>query len=270
MTGRFIVFTDLDGTLLDHDTYCVRMSVMGVDLLRRRDCPVIPVSSKTSAEIRQWMKILFLSGPFICENGCGLVIPKSVQDELRVAGEDGGNEWKINVGVSIDKVRALLRQTADEAGIRYKGFADMSDEEISGYTGLSGGEINLCRQREYDEPFIVGSEKEAGIIREMAADKGLVITRGGRFHHATGDCDKGKAVRILTDLYRNKNKKLKTVAVGDSFNDLPMFRAVDRAYLVGKPDGSHEAAIPEIEAVRVPAIGPKGFRAVIEEIMTIG
>jgi mannosyl-3-phosphoglycerate phosphatase len=270
MMSRFLVFTDLDGTLLDHDSYGVRMSVPGVDLLARRRCPLIPVSSKTSAEIRQWMKMLFLKGPFVCENGCGIVIPKSILGEMPPGGENSGSEWKINLGMPIEEVRRRLRSISDETGIPCRGFEHMADEEISCHTGLSGGELYLCRQREYDEPFVVETDREGEIIRSMAASRGLVITKGGRFFHATGGCDKGKAVKLLADILLAEDPDLRTVAVGDSLNDLPMFQAVDRAYLVEKPDESHDPAIPETAAVRVPAVGPKGFRAVVQEIMTVG
>jgi mannosyl-3-phosphoglycerate phosphatase len=270
MMDRFVVFTDLDGTLLDHDTYSVRMSVQGLDLLLRRGYPVIPVSSKTSAEIRKWMKMLFLDGPFICENGCGIVVPKSVQSKQPVSGEDNGNEWRISLGMAISEVRRILREISVEAGVRYRGLEQMSDDELSGYTGLYGGELKLCRQREYDEPFIVDNDRGAETIRLKAAERGLIITKGGRFHHATGGCDKGKAVKFLTDIYRGSNPDIQTVAIGDSLNDLPMFQVVDRAFLVEKPDGSHDSTVPETAAVRVPAVGPNGFRRIIQEIITIG
>jgi mannosyl-3-phosphoglycerate phosphatase len=228
------------------------------------------VSSKTSAEIRQWMKMLFLKGPFICENGCGIMIPKTVPGELPAGVDDNGSEWRIDLGLTVEKVRSLLKEAADEAGIHYKGFGEMTDDEIAGYTGLSGGEIALSRQREYDEPFVIESGEDIGVFREKAALKGLVITRGGRFHHAMGGCDKGKAVKVLADFYRKKYRDAQTVAVGDSLNDLPMFRAVDRAYLVKGHGGSHDSAIPDSAASLVPGEGPKGFRAVIEEIMTVG
>ena len=44
--SRIVVFTDLDGTLLDHDTYSVRGAVSTLDLLARRDVDVVPVTSK--------------------------------------------------------------------------------------------------------------------------------------------------------------------------------------------------------------------------------
>jgi mannosyl-3-phosphoglycerate phosphatase len=268
--SRVVVFTDLDGTLLDHDSYSVRMSVPALDLLLRRGNPVVPVSSKTSAEIRQWKKMLYLNGPFICENGCGIVIPKKCFSQLPVANVDHGTEWRINLGMGIEEVRRHLHEIADQKGVHYRGFSQMSDDEISRYTGLAGEELQMCRQREYDEPFIVNTDQEVEKIRSLAGAVGLVLTRGGRFHHITGGCDKGKAVKILADIYRKEIPDILTVAIGDSHNDLPMFQMVDKAYLVQKPGGFHDLTVPESVATRVPAIGPKGFRMAIEEIMTVG
>jgi mannosyl-3-phosphoglycerate phosphatase len=268
--NRFVVFTDLDGTLLDHESYSVRLSVPALDLLQRRGCPVVPVSSKTSAEIRQWRRILFLNDPYVCENGCGIVIPKSCFTDLPAAGVDQGSEWRINLGMGIKEVRRHLLEIGNQTGVHYRGFEQMSDDEISCYTGLAGEELQMCRQREYDEPFIVNDEKEAEKLRSMTGQRGLVLTKGGRFHHLTGGCDKGKAVQILADLYRKESPDIMTVAIGDSHNDLPMFRVVDKGYLVGKPDGSHDLSVPEGAAKRIQAAGPKGFRVVVEEIMTVG
>ena len=183
---------------------------------------------------------------------------------------DHGTEWRISLGMGIEEVRRNLNEIAVQTGISFKGFKQMSDEDVSRYTGLAGEELQLCRQREYDEPFIVRTDKEAEKIRSMAGTMGMVITRGGRFHHITGGCDKGKAVRIISDLYRKEDPDTLTVAIGDSHNDLSMFQVVDRGYLVEKPGGFHDPSVPESAAIKVPAAGPKGFRMAIEEIMTVG
>ncbi len=89
---KTVVFTDMDGTLLDHDTFSIRMSVPSVYMLIRRGCLIVPVSSKTAAEIRGWMKILSLDGPFICENGCGIVIPRGYFPNIPVGAVESGGE----------------------------------------------------------------------------------------------------------------------------------------------------------------------------------
>ena len=45
-----VVFTDLDGTLMDHDSYDVAPAKPALDALAARSIPVVPVTSKTRAE----------------------------------------------------------------------------------------------------------------------------------------------------------------------------------------------------------------------------
>ena len=62
---KFIIFTDLDGTLLNHDNYSYGQNT---ELIQRLipDSPVILCSSKTVAEIRHLQQQLGLSGmPFV-------------------------------------------------------------------------------------------------------------------------------------------------------------------------------------------------------------
>lgn len=45
-----ILFTDLDGTLLDHESYEWKEAKPALDLCKERRVPIILVSSKTRAE----------------------------------------------------------------------------------------------------------------------------------------------------------------------------------------------------------------------------
>jgi len=74
----FLIFTDLDGTLLDHDTYGWEEALPALDLCRRLGVPVILVSSKTRAEMDVLQNRLGLSAPFISENGGGIFFPKAI------------------------------------------------------------------------------------------------------------------------------------------------------------------------------------------------
>ena len=48
-----MVFTDLDGSLLDHENYAFDAALPALEALARADIPVSIVSSKTRAEIIQ-------------------------------------------------------------------------------------------------------------------------------------------------------------------------------------------------------------------------
>ena len=72
-----IVYTDLDGTLLDHDTYSFEESKPGLELLKKLEVPIIFCTSKTRFEIEEYREKLGNSHPFISENGGGIFIPKN-------------------------------------------------------------------------------------------------------------------------------------------------------------------------------------------------
>jgi len=265
-----IVFTDLDGTLLDHNSYSVRAALPAIDLLLRRGLPIIPVSSKTAAEVRRWISILSLEGPFICENGCAIFAPVDSLSGRPDGAVEDDEEWKISLGVGIDEVRRGLEELSESAGFTYRSFSQMSVDELSFLTGLTGEELDECLAREYDEPFIIIGEHNLKLIGRKAAENGFHFTKGGRFYHLTGGCHKGQAVRILANLYREERIDPLFVGIGDSFNDLAMFQEVDLAYLVQKPDGTYDPLIPEDAARRIPGAGPRGWRAAVEEVMTLG
>lgn len=265
-----VVFTDLDGTLLDHKTYSIRAALPAIDLLIRRNLPIIPVSSKTAPEIRRWVKLLNLEGTFISENGCGIYIPSGCLAVRPESAVDHGGEWKISLGKDIREVRNGLQELSAETGFTYRTLDQMPVDELSSLTGLAGEELEQCLAREYDLPFVISGEVDVARIQKAAFAKGYHFTRGGRFFHLTGGCHKGDAVRMMADLYRGAKADPLFIGIGDSFNDLPMFEAVDRAYLVQKPDGTYDTLVPEGAAIRVSGIGPKGWRAAVEEVMIHG
>ena len=105
---RYVVFTDLDGTLLDHETYSVRGAVSALDLLSRRQVEVVPVTSKTAAEIRKWMQHLMLTGPYVSENGGGITIPGGYFDRIPPEARKESGNWVIHLGQPVVKVREML------------------------------------------------------------------------------------------------------------------------------------------------------------------
>jgi mannosyl-3-phosphoglycerate phosphatase len=48
---KVIIFTDLDGTLLDYSTYSFEKALPALQLVRERDIPLIICSSKTAKEV---------------------------------------------------------------------------------------------------------------------------------------------------------------------------------------------------------------------------
>ena len=57
-----VVYTDLDGTLLDHHTYAFDEALGAIKALKDRGIPIVPCTSKTRAETVCLMQALELDG----------------------------------------------------------------------------------------------------------------------------------------------------------------------------------------------------------------
>ena len=73
---KIIIFTDLDGTLLDHQTYSYGEAEDALKVVREKRVPLILCSSKTRDEIEVYRKKLSNNEPFISENGGAIFIPE--------------------------------------------------------------------------------------------------------------------------------------------------------------------------------------------------
>ena len=69
------IFTDLDGTLLSHDTYSFKPALVALKLIRSRGIPLVLCSSKTRVEIEYWRRRLENHHPSITENGGAIFHP---------------------------------------------------------------------------------------------------------------------------------------------------------------------------------------------------
>jgi mannosyl-3-phosphoglycerate phosphatase len=202
--------------------------------------------------------LLGLDAPFVFENGGGIVIPPGAPWS-RAARRDGG-PLLVRLGVPLlDLGRALL-DIAKEAGARLRGFSRLTAREVKDLTGLPDEEVEKARRREHTEPFVLEAGNE-DVVRRAAERRGLRVIRGGRFHHLSGDLDKGKAVRQVLALLG----PFGSIGLGDAENDLGLLRAVDHPILVPRPDGGIDPALDAAfpAADRAPAPGPAGWNEAV-------
>jgi mannosyl-3-phosphoglycerate phosphatase len=262
---RQIIFTDLDGTLLDSETYSYGKSLAVINRLRENGIPIIFCSAKTRAEQEVYRRELGLFHPFIVENGGAIFIPRAYFPSPFDYHKVVDDLLAIELGIPYGKIRELLHKIKKENDFRFRGFGDMSAAEVAEMTGLNTEFAKLAKQREYDETVKFDlSGEEMSKVFEKIREAGLNWTRGGRFYDIMGGNDKGKAVEILTGLYRKMWGEIKTVGLGDSLNDLPMLSVVDIPILVQKRDYSWEDInLPRLRKVR--GVGPEGWiRAIVE------
>lgn len=223
-----VVFTDLDGTLLDHDTYSWVAAEPALAEIRRRGIPLVIVTSKTRAEVARLRRELALPGEDITENGA----------------HSRSYAWLCE----------QLRAASARTGVRVRGFHQMTPEEIAGAALLPVETARLAAQREHAEPFqILDPERSSELLAELES-RGLRWTRGGRFHHVFERGSKGEAVRETLRRYPGAV----SIGLGDAPNDIGMLEAVDHAVVVrGAQTESVREALPRAHVTAL--TGPAGW-----------
>ncbi len=263
---NIIIFTDLDGTLLDYSTYSFEKALPALQLLKEKDIPLIICSSKTKKEIEYYRKKLDNHHPFISENGGGIFIPKDYFRfqiaDLRLKIEETRDYRIIRLGAKYNDLRNAI-ETLQKEGFDIKGFGDMTVHELAEIAHMTIEEAQMAKERYFDEPFIYsGFPHKLPQLLKSINKKGFKFTQG-RFYHILGSSNKGIAVSMLINLYKNKYKKIETIAVGDSPNDIPMLERVDYPIIVQKHNGSYDSKIKIPRIIKANGIGPEGWNKAV-------
>lgn len=268
MKDQILVFTDLDGTLLNHQTYSFDPARPALLALKEREIPLVICTSKTRAEIDVLRRALLNADPFISENGGAIFVPVGYFPiELPQARKE--NDYHvIELGTSYARLVEVLSRIKKRLPGQVRSFSDLSVEEVGVLANLTPQDAALAKEREYDEPFLVEDPSAEEMVRAVARSAGLKITQGSRFFHLMGDNDKGKAVKILKSFYiKAYGGVILSIGLGDSLNDLPLLEAVDFPVLVQKPGGRYDPLIRLSNLVYAPGEGPYGWGAAVLDIL---
>jgi mannosyl-3-phosphoglycerate phosphatase len=259
-----LIFSDLDGTLLDsnysHDAAAPALAAAEI-----RGIPIILSSSKTLAEMESVRLEMGNNHPFIPENGGASVIPANYFP-FETPGERGGEYEAIRFGTPYPELVATLRQLSRETGIAVRGFSDMTPEDVAEATGLPLQQARLAKQREYDEPFTVTGSQPVKVLLQAIEGAGLRWTRGGRFFHILGANDKAMAASAIRECYARLHPQLTTVALGDAPNDCELLRFADIPVIVGSAYTQELAAlVPTARITRI--TGSAGWNEAVLDIV---
>ena len=256
-TASLLVFSDLDGTLLDHRTYSHAAAAPALERLRQLRVPLILASSKTAAEIIPLRRELgFDACEAIVENGSGI---------LEAHGENGSTEGKyLLIRQMLDRLPASLRA-------QYQGFGDWSAQKVSALTGLPLAEAENARKRRFSEPGLwLGGEEDKASFVEAVTTMGLTVQQGGRFLTLSFGGNKAERMMEIAARHAKAGKVPFIVALGDAPNDLAMIEQADLGVII--PNPAHSGIPPcKGEAtgriIRAEAAGPKGWNQVIMALL---
>lgn len=267
--NKLLVFTDLDGSLLDHDTYSHAAADPLLAELEQQGVPVIPCTSKTRAELLPLREALGNRHPFIIENGAAVIIPAGYfpQPPAGVTEQDG--LWvKSFVPPSSHWLQLLAQVEARYPGC-YRALSQLSADEIAALTGLPLEDAERAAQREYGEPLQwLGNEQQKIKFMAELVEQGAHFLQGGRFLHLSGECDKGRALRWLSQVYAELWQQQPTsIAIGDSHNDIAMLEAADRALIIRSPVHAPPQLQRREGVLLSPAEGPQGWAEGLTQIL---
>ncbi|MBR9883819.1 MAG: HAD-IIB family hydrolase, partial [Oceanospirillales bacterium] len=130
-----LIVTDLDGTLLDHDSYSFDAALPALKRAAAASIPVIPNTSKTRAELLGLRARLGNADPFVIENGSAICIP---EQHLHLYPEHDETEEgfiELPLGTPITEIQAVLDPL--HAQFRFETFAQWSIDQVISHTGLS-------------------------------------------------------------------------------------------------------------------------------------
>ena len=261
MPTSLVIFTDLDGSLLDHYDYSHAPADDILKRLQTANIPVIPCTSKTRLECESLRKELDSHTPFIVENGAAILIPEADIAQPPEGCRLEGQFYIKNMVPDKAHWHPLLESLRIHFDGEFITFNQVGIDGVMQMTGLDQEQAELACTREYGEilKWLGSPQRYLQFKHDVEAGGGQLL-HGGRFTHLTGDTDKGRALKWLMTFYQQQTMQpLLSVALGDSHNDVAMLESADYAILIRSP--AH--ALPEIaehECLQVTEhMGPKGW-----------
>lgn len=245
-----IVFTDLDGTLLDHEDYGYEAARPALERLRERAIPLVLCSSKTAAEILALREDPVLRDcAAIVENGGGVL-----RAGEREAAPPPTHARLLEL---LDDLPATLREA-------FSGFSDWGEQTLAERTGLGPSAARRAARRDYSEPglWLGDADGRRRFVAELGR-RGIHAQQGGRFLTLGFAVSKADRMRELIADYRAaRGGEVRSIALGDAPNDIEMLERADLAIVVPNPE---HAGIPRLAGegggriMRAEAAGPRGW-----------
>ena len=256
-----VIFTDLDGTLLDHHTYSYAPARPALALLHAHKIPLILASSKTAAEIAPLRSELgFDHCPAIVENGAGLLPAHAIPESL----EGASNDYR--------RIRAILEAMPVDLRECFTGFGDWNPQEIASRTGLPVEKAILAGRRLFSEPgLFTGDREQKATFEAYIGKQGLKARQGGRYFTLSFGATKADRMRLIIDDLSAPGSPLASLALGDAANDIEMIETADYGVIIVNPDGASLPALAgELDGriSRSKQAGPRGWNESVTKHIT--
>jgi mannosyl-3-phosphoglycerate phosphatase len=270
-----IIYTCLDGALLDEKDCSFQESLPALRAARERGFHVVFCSTKTRAEIEHVCDAMEMKAPFIAEGGGAIHIPEEyfpfeIDGSSRYHGyaviEFGESYWKV-----VEKMRAIRSNSHDLSVV---GFSDLTIKDVALEYNMTYANAKRAKDRAHSELFrFRNATKEA--CREFlqkVTHAGLRYSNGSRLYRLHGAFDTGKAIRALNLLFRRTFDSITTVGIGHSPNDSSMLGNAEHPMIVKQPSGTYhpELAAQFPRAQLTDGTGPQGLAEAVMQLVNSG
>ena len=237
---RYLIFTDLDGTLLDHKNYSYGNNKKFISSVINNHNDVIFNTSKTFSESSDLLNELNLTNmPFSTENGALLYFPKNRFKKIKNS-LDYGRYWKIKIAKlsSLNWHKFLLKK---QKIFKFLIAQDLDSKILKKYTNLDNTIKMLKREA---SQIILWQDSLINLKKfkyEVKHEKQGILIQGSRFMQISSVCNKRIAKNLISHVYdiqfHGKYSK-NTIALGDSKNDIDMLNSAKYSCLIKNPSGS--------------------------------
>lgn len=265
--ARLLISTDLDGTLLDHHTYSPAPADRLFAILDKLDIPWVLNTSKTFAELVSLRQALGNSHPFVVENGCAIYVPQTSDIARDLKLPTFGDYRVKRLGVERQTLLDALNKLQTQ--FEFKGFSDMSVDEVIDLTGLKLSDAKSAMERQFTEPLLwKDSEIALTAFTQLLDQQGLKVVRGGRFVHLMGKSDKAQAQQWLAQQYQALWKEpVEVMALGDGENDSAMISAALLPVQIRSPSHDFPTLDPKVHAYQTQGVGPAGWYEAVSQVL---
>ena len=254
---QIIIFTDLDGSLLDKNTFEFDEIEDYFRELISLGIKIIPNSSKTEAELSDFNNRYNLNLSFIAENGSSIHGLNLMHKNL---------PEKIILSRSADEIYNVYNQKiTPELKAKITFILRLKLKERKEIFGLPLDKMRLAVKRDHSIPIqFNGTEIEKNEFIKIMNNSGLTIQTGGRIMNICDNVNKSKAMSKTMELINKEiDNEIITIGVGDNQNDIDMLKHSDYPCLV--KNNSFDSSLLNIDnLIKSTEPSPRGWADVIK------
>lgn len=247
--GARIVFTDVDGTLLDAEHRPIPASASAIARLGERGIPFVLVSARMPEALTPIQRTLRFSGPLVCYSGAYATDERGVELLSR----------PMPIELALKASRIVAERASDVCCMAYGYHRWVVDDRLD--------------PRVANEERIVGRQSEEGTLEDVFGEVGglhklLLVGEAGRMgalraelaaalpeltvvlsspilcEIMAGGVSKAEGVRVVCEHYGLEPSQ--AMAFGDGHNDVDMLAAVPESYAMANGEAAVRAAATHV------------------------